>query len=477
MNKTIKSSERGLTFSFTPTNSLSPGCRYDYTINGNEIVISPSVNGKMTVSRKKSGSLFKSLVDIRASSVVNKIKHCDHIELEILDDVIIAHICKAISISRNKIVDISQVLQCSETETIVIPKAAVGDGFTQLSFFEDNSNYFRKFSNEINQVFTVLSLFSGAGMLDYPFAKDDRFNIILANDIGSGQVESYKKNIGEVIIQKDIRELKIIPKCDVVLGGPSCKPFSNVNRNTRLEDHPDYFLIEDYIRIVKQANPKVFVIENVPTFISTAEGMFLDNIISKLSEYEFTVKQLIDCECGGYTMRKRVIVIGSRIGKVYLNNIKSDSYKTVKDALDKVDATWFNYNDFTHSRPETQKRMAYVQNGHNWTDVPESLRKKSRFADFMRRITPDKPAPAIVNVRKACIMPPKEYLKGEERTLSVAECSALMGFPKEFIYLGTLDERQQQVANGVTFKIAEIIKNAVLNILQKRSTLGGSLCV
>ena len=170
MNKTIKRSERGLTFSFTPTNSLSPGCRYDYTINGNEIVISPSVNGKMTVSRKKSGSLFKSLVDIRASSVVNKIKHCDHIELEILDDVIIAHICKAISVSRNKIVDIGQVLQCSETETIVIPKAAVGDGFTQLSFFEDNSNYFRKFRNEINQVFTVLSLFSGAGMLDYPFA-------------------------------------------------------------------------------------------------------------------------------------------------------------------------------------------------------------------------------------------------------------------------------------------------------------------
>ena len=473
MNKTIKNSERGLTFSFAPTNSLSPGCKYDYTIKGNEIIISPSKTGKMTVSRKKSGNIFKSLVDIRASAVVNKIKHCDHIELEILDDVIIAHICKAISISRNKIVDISQVLQCAETETIVIPKTAVGDGFTQLSFFEDNSNYYRKFGNEINQVFTVLSLFSGAGMLDYPFAKDDRFKIILANDIGSGQMESYKKNIGEVIIQKDIRELRIIPKCDVVLGGPSCKPFSNVNRSTRLEDHPDYFLIDEYIRIVKQANPKIFAIENVPAFISTADGLILDNIISKLNKYEFSVKQFVDCEVGGYTTRKRVVIIGSRIGKAVFNDIKTTTYKTAKEALDKVDATWFNYGDFSKSRDDTQERMAYVEDGHNWTDIPVHLRKKSKFADFMRRLSPDKPAPAIVNVRKACIMPPKAYIKDKERTLSVAECSALMGFPKEFIYLGTLDERQQQVANGVPLKIAEIIKNAVLNILHNRCALGG----
>lgn len=463
MKKIIKSSKRGLTFAFEPTESMSPGDKYEYCLEGNQIVIKPSKSGNMTISRKKSGNSYKSLIDIRASKVVNKLKDGDKIQIEIQKDKIIAHVYRAITLSRSSVVGINEVLQCEETETIVIPKIAVGDCF-QLSFFDDNEGYYKRFGEQLNNIFTVLSLFSGCGMLDYPFAKDDRYKIVLANDIGNGQVASYRQNIGDVIVQRDIRELNIVPQVDLVLGGPSCKPFSNANRKTRLENHPDYFLINEYIRIVEQANPKVFAIENVPAFITTADGLILDTIISRLPKYEFTVKTIVDCDVGGYTIRKRAIIIGSRIGKVELSDIKTNSYKTVKEALDKVDASWYNYNDFSRSRLDTQKRMSYVRDGHNWTDVPDELKTKSIHSDYLLRLDADKPAPAIVNVRKACIMPPKAYVK-QERTLSVAECSALMGFNKDFVYLGTLDEKQQQVANGVPYRIALFIKNAITKIL------------
>lgn len=466
--KIIKKSKRGLTFSFT-SDTFPPGTRYNYSVFDGEIVITPSVNGIMKISRKKSGAKYKSLVDIRAKKVLAKIASADHIELEICENEIVAHICKKV-VSKSKSINISEILECREIETISLSDSLVsgGESYVQMSLFEDSEDYcYRDICKPLESIFRVISLFSGAGMLDYPFSLDKRYKIILANDIGEGQAQSYRANIGEMMVKKDIRQLSLIPSSDLVLGGPSCKPFSNVNRHhTRLKDHPDYFLIKEYIRVIKQSNPKVFVIENVPEFISTAEGAILADIMDKLSEYSFSVKKVIDCEVGGYTRRRRVIVIGSRIGTINLSDCHVTKYKTAKEALEKVDASWYNYNDVSKARSETRLRMSYVKNGSNWRDVPDNLRTRSRFSDYLRRIDPDKPAPAIVNVRKANIMPPVEYITGKQRCLSVAECSALMGFPKEFRFCGTLDERQQQVANGVPYMIARLIKNAVTAALE-----------
>ena len=436
----------------------------------------------MTVSRKKDGTMVKSLFDMRSREILEKVIAADYIELEIFEKEIRAHICKIESVSACKTIDISDVVQCREVETVSISSellAAGGEEYVQLSFFDLMNEVTHQKS--IESIYKIVSLFSGAGMLDYPFKQDSKYKILLANDIGKGQAASYVANIGNMLVKKDIRELNIIPAADLVLGGPSCKPFSNCNRSTRLMNHPDYFLIKEYIRIVKQANPKVFVIENVPAFVTTADGMILEDIMNQLSNYEYSVTKLVDSDVGGYTTRKRVIIIGSKIGKIELTPSLSDAQnsktgifefcnsavnrKTAKEALDKVDATWFNYGDYSVSNEATQERMAYVRDGHNWEDVPAHLTVKSQFCNYMRRLSPDEPAPAIVNVRKSLIMPPKQYVTGKERCLSVAECSALMGFPKEFRFLGTLDERQQQVANGVPYMIAKLIKDSVTKAL------------
>ena len=51
------------------------------------------------------------------------------------------------------------------------------------------------------------------------------------------------------------------------------------------------------------------------------------------------------------------------------------------------------------------------------------------------------------------------------RILSVAEAAALMGLNKEFQFFGSLNDKQQQVGNGVTQAIASFVKSIIKNAL------------
>ena len=51
------------------------------------------------------------------------------------------------------------------------------------------------------------------------------------------------------------------------------------------------------------------------------------------------------------------------------------------------------------------------------------------------------------------------------RILTVAEAEALMGLPGTFRVFGSLNDRQQQIGNGVTQAIAHFVKSIVKNAL------------
>ena len=53
----------------------------------------------------------------------------------------------------------------------------------------------------------------------------------------------------------------------MVIGGPPCQGFSLKGKNLGLDD-PRNFLFVEYLDIVKQLNPEVFVIENVKNILS-----------------------------------------------------------------------------------------------------------------------------------------------------------------------------------------------------------------
>lgn len=473
MLKKYKKSKRGLTFSLE-SESFPVGSRFTYQVDpaANEILIVRSESGN-TVSRKKTGKKIKSLFDLRSRKVMNLMERCDYFEIEPAGDKIIVRFCrkKVVSILQMKVHETGEVLGSSCIGSLTLPmemvkKVSGGERFyTQMTIEEylRGKEEAKKVKEDIPLVYKVISLFSGAGMLDKPFAEDLAFRIVYAVDNEPAACESYRHNIGDHIECKSVTEVnsKDLPKAEVIIGGPSCKAFSNENRRTRMRDHNDYWLLNEYLRITEEVHPEVFVIENVPQFLTANQGELLQKVISSSPEYKVTSIVVMDAYLGGYTMRKRAVVIGSRIGEIRLPNLKVYPYRTVKEALKKVNAEWFNYKDVSTSSELTKRRMAMVPQGGNFKNIPELADLNSHSGRY-RRLHPDGICPTLVNWRKLPLIHPTE-----DRILSVAEAIALSGFGKDLIALGSLNERQQQIGNGVPYAIGKTIKNTIKGALNR----------
>jgi len=93
----------------------------------------------------------------------------------------------------------------------------------------------------------VLSTFSGAGLLDRGFSREG-FCVTSAGDAQFGQ---------------PIQEFNAVPGVWAgVIGGPPCQRFSTANRTTR-DASAGLELIAEFFRVVGQALPDFFVLENV----------------------------------------------------------------------------------------------------------------------------------------------------------------------------------------------------------------------
>ena len=482
--KRIKASKRGVTFSFDGKGTkFNCGQHYKYIVDvkSGKIFIISCKDG-LKVSKKKIGNKIKSLIDLRNEKIKNATEKADYLQILFYKDKIIVNSYaeekinifskenSKIKTKINKIINKVINLKDKKLKRINsyifnlkdLDKAVGYEEYSQTSFFDSDFTTDTQIKRETKNVIKIVSLFSGAGMLDYPFSKDKKFKIVYANDIDNGAVETYKANIGNHIHNESIKDIKIsdLPQANVLIGGPPCRPFSNANRTvTRLENHSDSELIREYIRIANEGDFDMFVMENVPEILTAADGQYY-NAILKALDNKFSIKSAIlkDCDYGGYTTRKRAFIIGSKIGEIEIPKAKfsKENYKTVQDALKNVNNTWANYNDVTLPKEDTVFRMSFVPQGGNYLDIPKKYRTKGHQSNCYRRLSIDKPACTLVNWRKPPIIHPYE-----NRTLNVSEAAALSGLPKNFIVKGTLGSKQQQIGNGVPQALAELIKNII----------------
>ena len=483
MKKKIGPAKRGLTFS-VPKSIFGIGDHFRYFIDkkNREVVIVKDANGHNTVSRKRSGTEYRPLFDLRSADVRQLVQDADYMEVSVKGTKIVVSCIKEVSaanIQTSNIIHIGDVLGV-EIGKIELSAAVGYTGSRNITPADrDSDEYFSYLCSQIpsyhtkrkefKRIYDVISLFSGAGLLDYSF-RDPQFRFVYGVDFDKDACETYRNNIGEHIQCADIREVdaKDIPGCDVVIGGPCCQAYSNANRVNidTSEGEAKRLLIDDYIRIVKAKNPAVFVIENVPQLLTKENGRYIKKVFDELAEYEISCSVVNDGQVGGYSIRKRAIVIGSRIGKIELPEPEIATLKTVREALSKVDATWFNFNDVTEPRESTKEAMSYVPQGGNWQDVPEEIQKKHGWgkntqSNVFRRLALDALSPTICNWRKSSLTHPTE-----NRILTVAEAAAIMGLDKNFKIFGTsLNSRQQQIGNGVTQAIGRFVKNTVLGAL------------
>ncbi len=156
---------------------------------------------------------------------------------------------------------------------------------------------------------TVIELFAGCGGMAIGF-KDAGFRSVLANEWDRDACDSLRSNITDRVLNCAIQEVEKFPKADVVAGGPPCQGFSNLGE--RVPNDPRNQLWRHYLRCVEQVRPKVFVLENVPPLLKSAEYQELLKISQGLG-YKIEGRVLNAADYGVPQTRKRAIVIGSRI--------------------------------------------------------------------------------------------------------------------------------------------------------------------
>jgi hypothetical protein len=84
-------------------------------------------------------------------------------------------------------------------------------------------------SNTINTIHTnirVASLFAGCGGLDYGFHINRRYTHVFVNDFDEDACKTYEKNFNIKPTCGDIKQIKTIPDCDIIIGGFPCQGFS-----------------------------------------------------------------------------------------------------------------------------------------------------------------------------------------------------------------------------------------------------------
>jgi DNA (cytosine-5)-methyltransferase 1 len=97
-------------------------------------------------------------------------------------------------------------------------------------------------------------------------------------------------------------------------GGFPCQGFSTANNNRQIDD-PRNALYRECVRVIKEALPQTFMLENVPGLVSMANGEIMLQIMQDLASvgYDLTWDILDAADYGVPQRRRRVIFIGKRV--------------------------------------------------------------------------------------------------------------------------------------------------------------------
>jgi len=302
----------------------------------------------------------------------------------------------------------------------------------------------------------VVSLFSGAGGLDLGF-KMAGHDIIWANDNYIDAVETYRLNLGNHIICKDIFIIdeKEVPDCDIVIGGFPCQWFSVANTKRSVNDERNQIYLQ-LIRIIKAKQPKFFLAENVKGIISLAKGYVLKMILDDFSRLGYKVESRVlnAADYGVPQLRQRIFIIGVRndVNYSFVYPLPTNNAKGMY-GLPK----WVSVSN----------ALSVLPNPDEINTIPNHVysKYKLRFNGYLghRAIDPHKPAPTVTargDDKGGVVV---LHHPNNQRRMSCRELATVQSFPKDYVFYGTQSSVYRQIGNAVppllAFAIAKQFNN------------------
>lgn len=322
---------------------------------------------------------------------------------------------------------------------------------------------------------------------------------------------------------------------DVIIGGPPCPTFSTIGdakirsvTGKPTSEDPRNQLFLEYLKYVEFFRPDIFVIENVPNFITKYKGAIFNTAVDIIEnigkgeeengegiyEVEKPVQVLNAVYYGVPQTRRRMMLVAHKKNGVkfsypepthYYDQIDEASKKlkpctTVLDAIGDLPEITDNWRisemPYSKSRglTEFQKIMRasgnektvknnicrmsndrakrvfpHMEQGSKYMDLPSEIRqilpfREDIFQDRLKRLVLNKPSWTVI----AHIgMDGYMYIHPtENRTLSVREAARIQSFPDDFEFVGNQQETYVQVGNAVPPLLGKAIGESLMKYLE-----------
>ncbi|MSU59966.1 MAG: DNA cytosine methyltransferase [Pedosphaera sp.] len=290
---------------------------------------------------------------------------------------------------------------------------------------------------------------------------------------------------------------KLFPKDSirVLVGCAPCQTFSKYTQGLDNEGDPKWTLLNDFGRLVRELQPDIVSMENVPEL---QRYSVFDEFLATLAAEGFhfskdAEKRVVYCPDYGIPQhRSRVVVVASRLGPIELipPTHAPDKYRKVSDvlrSLPTLESGEEHPDDPMHRTsklsPLNLRRIRHSNPGGTWRDWPRKLVAKCHrektgktYPSVYGRMEWDKPSPTITTqffgFGNGRFGHPEQ-----DRAISLREGAILQSFPKDYKFVKPKGEYcfktiGRMIGNAVPVRLGEIVGKTIRSHLENPESKG-----
>jgi DNA (cytosine-5)-methyltransferase 1 len=349
----------------------------------------------------------------------------------------------------------------------------------------------------------LATVFSGIGAVEQAFKRLQLdHEIVFACDNDKFVKQSYLSNY-EVSEGNWYDNICDIDGCcfenmvDIFVGGSPCQSFSMVGKRKGLNDFRG-LLVFEFIRLIKEIKPRIFIFENVKGLLSHDSGRTWEALSAEFEKLGYNVhKSVLNAKDYGIPQnRERLFVVGFREERSFdfpppleltitmqdlLEDVVLDKYflpekgvkfvtdtKNLKKKYTQVNGTvalcqkanqQFNWHgDFVADRPTEMDKYYLSEKVKNYvlaTGTKDFYSKPETDLEIAR--------PLLSTMAKMHRAGVDNYItRGERlRKLTPRECLRLMGFPDDFKMVVSDTQMYKQAGNSIVVDVLVNIISAI----------------
>ena len=338
----------------------------------------------------------------------------------------------------------------------------------------------------------AVDLFCGAGGLSFGL-KNEGIKIVAGIDIDPDCRHPFESNVRADFHKLDITTTSsafvssLFEENDVKIlaGCAPCQPFSTYAYK-RSEKDERWQLLRKFGSIIKDVKPEIVTVENVPRLLNhDVFGEFMGTL--RDVGYSNPFVAVVNCfEYGVPQLRKRLVVLASRLGAIKLvDPVRSDSrLPSVRQfiyGMENIEAGSESASDPLHKASglssKNLDRIRHSRPGGTWRDWPEELQadchtKQSgqTYSSVYGRMLWNEPGPTLTTQFNG-------FGNGrfghpeQDRAISLREGALLQTFPKDYSFVPEgspimVSRVARMIGNAVPVKLGEAIGLSILNHLK-----------